>query len=74
MILYNKKTGEKVEVEHVDGKEYIATGGWVLGENDVVSDENKEKEWLLDALKDAGVEGFTKRNSVKNLREAYEEL
>lgn len=27
--IYNAKTGEPVEVEGVDAREYIASGGWV---------------------------------------------
>jgi hypothetical protein len=27
-IVYNKKTGDAVEIDGIDGREYIESGGW----------------------------------------------
>ncbi len=41
--VYNLKTGEGVEVEGVDAREYVATGGWSL-EPQKIDDLGEEVE------------------------------
>ena len=64
VIVYNKKTGKGVEIDAIDAREYVETGGWTM-EKPIEEPDEKPKPKAYKKVNPAEVDEEVIAKTVK---------